>query len=349
MIYDENLEKCKGILCEDLKRITCSGYRDKTEIILKPVESCNFRCPYCIVSQKNDDRRRKIDLEKIELMFKNVPEFMEEHQKYTGEKNYSVKFIGGEPTLIDLNKYIKQMKLHDVQQYTISTNLYRPVEYFKEINDTINKMGSKLFISAGFHGVEYTKRIGDLESYAQKIKSILDFCSLKIVGVVSDETYDIVSKMCELVENETKTSKYRLKIQIRINKTLKSYDRSEKLDQAFSLLREKYSSGKILKNMEVEYLDGRKSVGTTFDLIAAMYDMPGVCLKGWHCDAINNFTKISIKGYDGSIDTCPLSKPVGNIYIKDFEFLKAYGLNDKVCTAEHCNFSINNNTIQRIN
>lgn len=50
MIYDSNLENCRDIRCEDIKSITCSTYRDKTEIILKPVESCNFRCPYCIVS-----------------------------------------------------------------------------------------------------------------------------------------------------------------------------------------------------------------------------------------------------------------------------------------------------------
>lgn len=350
MIYDPNLENCRDIRCEDIKSITCSTYRDKTEIILKPVESCNFRCPYCIVSQKNDARRRKIDFEKVDLMFKNIPEFMEKHQKITGEKNYTVKFIGGEPTLIDLNKYIKQMNLHDVQQYTISTNLYRSKEYFKEINDTVKNMGAKLFISAGFHAVEYTNRIGNIESYVQKIKDILEFCEVKIVAVISDETINIVSKMCENVEKETKSSKHKLKIQIRINKTLKSEDRSKKLENAFDNLREKYSSGKITKNMEVEFLDGKKAKGTTFDLIRAMHNMPSVCFNGWSCEMINNFTKLSFRGYDGAIQSCPFCEPDGNLYTKDFEFLNSYNkTGNKICTAKHCNLSINNNIIKRIN
>lgn len=65
MIYDSNLENCRDIRCEDIKSITCSTYRDKTEIILKPVESCNFRCPYCIVSQKMMLDEERLILKKL--------------------------------------------------------------------------------------------------------------------------------------------------------------------------------------------------------------------------------------------------------------------------------------------
>ena len=58
------------------------------------------------------------------------------------------------------------------------------------------------------------------------------------------------------------------------------------------------------------------------------------------CERINS---IAIQSY-------PFCEPDGNLYTKDFEFLNSYNkTGNKICTAKHCNFSINNNIIKRIN
>lgn len=177
MIYDPKLENCRDVTREDIKHIEIKGH-PLTEITLKLLTTCNFRCPYCVVSENNDRRLIKPNYKNIYTTFKNLKSLVEYHKQITGETKYIIQLHGGEPTILDLPSLIKCADLYNVT-YRFMTNLSKPVSYFKKIKKICDKLNCFIDITASWHSIEYTKNVAVLMILLIKFLKLKNFVRLE--------------------------------------------------------------------------------------------------------------------------------------------------------------------------
>lgn len=337
MIYDPKLENCRDITSEDIKRIEikCSSL---TEITLKLLSTCNFRCPYCIVSNTNDKRSIKPNYKNICTTFENLKSLVEYHKQIIGETKYIIQLHGGEPTILNLPLLIKCANLHNVI-YRFMTNLSKPVSYFKEMKEICDELDCSMDIVASWHSIEYTKKCGNVDDFINKISEIEKFCRIKITTVINKETIKSTTEMCEKALQKLKYPK----IMIKIDKTL-GENVDNDIKEAFLNLKEKmcsnskrYNNGSVTT---VTFKDDRVSSGGLNDLIFSIKDMRKVSFKGHYCSTLSDFKRLVIRVEDGSIYSCfNATKPSGNILTKDFDFLSKSNTKTK-CENDHCSLSL---------
>ncbi|MCB2289469.1 radical SAM protein [Clostridium sp. CS001] len=88
--------------------------------------SCNFKCMFCIVGDRRNDRRRLVPIEMIEYL----DEIMLENQINT------IHISGGEPTLYkELFELLKEIKKRPIKNIILHTNavMLADIEYAKDI------------------------------------------------------------------------------------------------------------------------------------------------------------------------------------------------------------------------
>lgn len=334
MIYDPKLENCRDVTCEDIKRIEIKG-SPLTEITLKLLTTCNFRCPYCVVSNTNDKRSIKPNYKNIYTAFENLKSLVEYHKQITGETKYVIQLHGGEPTILDLPSLIdKTGDLRNVT-YRFMTNLSKPVSYFKEMKKKCDKLDCSIDITASWHSIEYMKKCGDIDDFINKISKIEKFCNIRITTVINKDTIEMTKEMCEKAFQKLKNPK----IKIKIDKTLgENVDDSVK--RAFLFLKEKYVPKDNNGNETiVTFKDNRISFGGLNDLIFSVKKLKDISFKDHYCSTLSDFKRLIIRVDDGSIYCCfNDTKPSGNILTKDFQFLSKSII--RKCENDHCSLCL---------
>lgn len=320
MIYDPKLKNCRDITSEDIKRVEIKG-SPLTEITLKLLTTCNFRCPYCVVSNNNDKRLIKPNYKNICTTFENLRSLVEYHKQITGETKYIIQLHGGEPTILNLSSLIKCADLHDVT-YRFMTNLSKPVSYFKEMKEICDKLDCSIDITASWHSIEYMKKCGNgnVDDFINKISEIEKFCNIRITTVINKDTVELTKEMCEKAFQKLKKTK----IQIKIDKSL-AENIDDSVKRTFLFLKEKYAPGNDNGNETVvTFKDNRISSGGLNDLIFSIKKIKDISFKDYYCSTLSDFKRLIIRVDDGNIYCCfnaQKENNIGNILTKDFNFL----------------------------
>lgn len=335
MIYDPKLENCRDVTNEDIKHIEIKG-QSLTEITLKLLTTCNFRCPYCVVSENNERRLIKPNYKNIYTTFKNLKSLVEYHRQITGETKYIIQLHGGEPTILDLPSLIEFADLHNVT-YRFMTNLSKPVSYFKKIKKICDKLNCSIDITASWHSIEYTKKCGSVDDFINKISEIEKFCKIRISTVINKDTIDMTKEMCKKAFKKLKKPK----IKIKIDKTLgENVDDSVK--QAFLFLKEKYASGNNNGSKTiVTFKDDRVSSGGLNDLIFSVKNLKELSFKDYYCSTLSDFKRLIVRVDDGIIYCCFNTENkslIGNLLTKDFSFLSKSTI--RKCEANRCSLCL---------
>ena len=319
MIYDPKLENCRDITSEDIKSIEIKG-SPLTEITLKLLTTCNFRCQYCIVSQTNDQRSIKPNYKNIYTTFQNLKSLIEYHKQITCETEYVIQLHGGEPTILDLQSLINCANLHNVK-YRFMTNLSKPVSYFKEIKDICDKLDCSIDITASWHPIEYAKKCGNVDDFINKISEIEKFCNIRITTVINKDTIELTKEMCEKAFQKLKKPKFKIKI----DKTLSENADDDNVKREFLFLKQKYTKEDNNGNETiVTFKDNRISFGGLNDLIFSIKKIKDISFKDYYCSTLSDFKRLIIRVDDGNIYCCfnaQKENNIGNILTKDFNFL----------------------------
>jgi len=138
-------------------------------IIEKPIKSltiqwelsdiCNYNYSYCFV--KHSPRQDAYpSMEKILSNAKSLHNFIE----YNSDTKYVVQIIGGEPSLLDLDKVLNVVNAKNIAKFRINTNLSNTAEFY-----TYLRSKYPIVISASFHEnfcsiEDFLKKYIDLKS-----------------------------------------------------------------------------------------------------------------------------------------------------------------------------------------
>jgi MoaA/NifB/PqqE/SkfB family radical SAM enzyme len=137
--------------------------------------SCNFSCEYCIQksSAKNDSLQEEIDrmYDKCERINARLSDYIS--AATNGRKNPFITFIGGEPSLYPIDRYLEILgESFSIPGISLITNLSTDVEWYRQLNKIVN-----VNIVASYHGTQMP-----LDEFKNQCLSILDStnCTLSI-------------------------------------------------------------------------------------------------------------------------------------------------------------------------
>lgn len=251
-------------------------------ITLLITKFCNIRCWYCDVLTNKSKKSRFMNLDDIEKVIQFI-----DIQDQPKKPNICINFFGGEPTL---NPYLSDMiyKLKDYFEgkrnldLLITTNLIKPLEYFKSLP-------KELIYATSFH----SDWINDIDEWIEKARYLNDNNQLYHVVLMMQKTnmdliYSIYEKNNDLpiiicpidqVVNDIKYNEFKTRVN--------NYDIFEDSEIELFYNRnhsDKYhmcSSGLIID----EYGNLYNCWPTINNPVTNIFESPTKKIPGWHlCD-----------------------------------------------------------------
>lgn len=159
---------------------------DNSDFIIKwrMTEMCNADCSYCI--RKN--RHVGIIPERLEEQNKRLCEVAKEISRMinsTDFHNVKINLIGGEVSILDLEKICGNFTAGKIKRINLTTNLLKPVEYYKNLCDLLHSKGIKSTVVASFH-----YEFQSFEKYFEKVevlRSCFDIFGCEMVSNVENQ------------------------------------------------------------------------------------------------------------------------------------------------------------------
>lgn len=145
--------------------------------------NCNYHCSYCIRKDLNTER------------YPGYQNLLNNARYFNRMKiPFRLELIGGEVTLVDLKQLIAQIKTKKLKSIYISTNLYRPVEYFEDLNFYLKSRNIELILSCSLHEEECDEN--DFIDKVEYLSNIVDYIYLECVS--TDRNKNTINKILNL-------------------------------------------------------------------------------------------------------------------------------------------------------
>jgi len=134
------------------------------------LETCNYKCSYCIRNVRNDRRNEEhLSTEEYCEIAKDIALFV---NKINNFDKIKIELIGGEPSLLDLNSILISLfnNTDRVKAIHMTTNFFNTFDYYKDLYELTENNNCKFSITASFHE-EYE----NINNYFDKILLVRDF------------------------------------------------------------------------------------------------------------------------------------------------------------------------------
>ena len=128
-------------------------YKDNLKINISTGFLCNYNCSYCIQKENKKVKNtvREIN-EQLDITTKNINLKLFSNEFFLSLIGYQVGFIGGEPTLYNLPKFIDNLTYNKkLKQINITTNLSADISFFKQLYDISLKNDFVLNLKGSYH------------------------------------------------------------------------------------------------------------------------------------------------------------------------------------------------------
>lgn len=256
--------------------------------------ACNYHCSYCI---------RK-DLDKSNNSFETLIEYA---KKLNNIKiPFRLELIGGEPTLIDLRKFISYIENDNLKSVYISTNFSRDKNYFEDLSNYLHGRNIELVLSCSLHEAEC-----NINEFLEKISYLSSIISKIYIECVStDENKETI-------------------------KMLKKYDCDGSLGNSveFSIDYLRDRNDNVIAKKKYNFIHNKKDIFCDKEKLHHS-DLSGFVSTGMKCKSNGLYIDV-----DGSIygRSCKQKNYIANINDYDFN-IKEDIIN---CPNAICNFSSN--------
>lgn len=196
----------KKIIASDIERITNVETDYLYTISWKMTELCNFHCPNCIAGHPNKViHNSQSTIEKYALKIKDFIDnrFVISRQRFRGyplrcwdDKGQlhpdfwtgaiKLHFVGGEPTLYDLESVLKIIGLEQVGKISLVTNFSRNNDYFLSLNNLCKENHTVLKVVASYHS-----EFGSKDDFLAKVFDLKNRGMLmRVSTIVKDDNFD---------------------------------------------------------------------------------------------------------------------------------------------------------------
>lgn len=142
--------------------------------------SCNFNCEYCIqrLFPKRNSLQEEIDntYEKCELINTRLSTYVS--AATNGEMGLFVTFIGGEPSLYPIDKYLEILKeSFTIDRVSLVTNLSADIEWYRQLGRIVTTG-----LTASYHGSQMP-----IDEFKERCLNILNYagCALAIQNTIT--------------------------------------------------------------------------------------------------------------------------------------------------------------------
>ena len=122
------------------------------KISWKMTDFCPYSCSYCYMANAVE-KAKKCQNNPTQFDVEEISSRIDELFECLGNKKDSIQLhlIGGEPSIFNLIKVIDKIKTPNLKYLNLATNLYRNVDYYKELKRYCNSRGIEYGSSASFH------------------------------------------------------------------------------------------------------------------------------------------------------------------------------------------------------
>ena len=178
-------------IAKEIKDIIGNNEGTRYELVRRPEDTmsiwwsiskqCNFRCPYCV---QTDKRVFKVDVDKVS---KHLRTLMEK-SKF---KKFQISLLGGEPCLFDIETIIKNMS-SDAWSLRVDllTNFsLKDAEYYRHLQDL--HPNTQVHICASCH----ISQIKDMDAWMQKVRDVGRDIHAKFV--IGDSNFEETKKVID--------------------------------------------------------------------------------------------------------------------------------------------------------
>ena len=306
---------------QKLKDILSVTDLDKSDFIIKwrMTEMCNADCSYCI--RKN--RHVAFNTEKVNEQNRRLCEVAKEISKMletTDFCNVKIDLIGGEVSILDLEKICSNFSTKKIKKINLTTNLLKPVEYYKGLCDLLHSKGIKSTVVASFH-YEYQT----FDKYFEKIEILRNYFDILGCELVSNTDNQDLCK--EFIEECKK-----LKLDYMVEGDLRAHQERARIN---GLIID--SSKKIKKDRyKVCFTDGtEKNYTSRNQLLMDSNNIQNVWQKAIHtrgfiCSNSYNFVYIDFDTAIGRTESSNLC--TNRMSIEKFKVLSPRGWESENCT-----------------
>lgn len=139
----------------------------------KLTKFCNYNCPFCSNKLMNAREDTFLPQSQVEALAEKIKLLL-----LRSKVPVEMKFIGGEPTIYEILSLIRIIHNPYIESYMLTTNLFRPAFYYKEIKEYCSKLQVPFKLYASYH----EEAVG-YEDFFNKIREI-GYDKFTTVGVV---------------------------------------------------------------------------------------------------------------------------------------------------------------------
>ena len=159
---------------------------DSADFVIKwrMTDMCNANCSYCI----RKGHREKIDRGLIKKQEERLSEVADEISRMLSGASFSnvkIDLIGGEVSVLNLEKILGNLHFEKVKRINITTNLLRDCGYYESLCGFLHDMGTKISATASFHSEAQT--FDDYFKKIEKLKNAFDSLTLEIVSTENNQ------------------------------------------------------------------------------------------------------------------------------------------------------------------
>lgn len=287
---------------------------------------CNFKCSYCVQSDCNNQvgfTNAKEDYEACFSVADEVNRCIEEMQS----TKIRLFFIGGEVTMYSveqLKTLLEKLSSKKIVQFYITTNFFRDVNYFVELEEYLKSRGIVFYLCCSWHAEclsfeEYSRKLLELRE-----KTTIDFRCEKVHTIKNKENVEKLKEFC----HEHKI-KYLIDGDItRRNRNYYQYVKSE------HYLREIPRYKAILEDGSVDYIQTRNSLmlGQIEKYKENVCEIGAFCTNGKYCTRDYDFLYFSRNFHNGVPKQGEKCRQF-TLLDKDFHPLTE----PQICTFKYCN------------
>lgn len=178
--------------------------KNQFKISWKMTDWCNYRCPYCYMSNAIARTNKNTPFEKILEIASKIDELIKKQAK--GRK-ISLHLIGGEVGYYDLQKVFEKIK-SNIQMVVIATNFSNKEEYWFSLKKYLSMRNTRCNIIASFHisqcnPEEFCKKVINVGA---KVKVVLNNQNIPIYKPYLDYLIDNQIVVQPTIERDDKNS-----------------------------------------------------------------------------------------------------------------------------------------------
>lgn len=157
---------------------------DPADLVIKwrMTEMCNINCSYCIRSSRGDKTINQDKLKEQENRLCEVAKALSNLIDKNDRKNVKLDLIGGEVTILNLQKILSNISTTKITKIQITTNLMRDADYYINLINLLHQKGIRLSMTASCH-----YEFQNLDKYFEKAEILKDKADIFTAEIVSND------------------------------------------------------------------------------------------------------------------------------------------------------------------